>query len=185
MKKLILTTILLIIFSGIVSAQGKFFTRTGSIRFYSETPVENIEAVNTQASSIFDTDNGDIVLSVQMIGFEFEKALMQEHFNENYVESEKFPKSTFKGRIVDYDQSIFSGASKAEVTVEGELTIHGVTKNIQTVATVQKTDDKIQAHAEFEVKVADYNIKIPNAVINNIAESILVTVDLNMEPYNK
>jgi polyisoprenoid-binding protein YceI len=167
------------------TAQGKFFTRTGSIRFYSETPVENIEAVNTQTSSIFDTDNGDIVLSAQMIGFEFEKALMQEHFNENYVESEKFPKSTFKGKIIDYDQSIFSTDAKTEVNVEGELMIHGVTKNMRTVVTVQKTGDKIQANAEFHVKVADYDIKIPNAVVNNISESVLVTVDLNLEPYNK
>ena len=185
MKKLILTIFMLIMFCGIVSAQGKYFTRTGTIRFFSETPVENIEAINNQTSSIFDSDNGDLVLSAQMVGFEFEKALMQEHFNENYVESEKFPKTTFKGKIIDYDNSKLATDSKTEVTVEGELTIHGETNNIRIQGIIQKTDNKIKAHAEFQVKIKDYDIKIPNAVIDNIAESVLVTVELNLEPYNK
>lgn len=185
MKKLISVAVLLIILSGIASAQGKFFTRTGSIRFYSETPVENIEAINNQASSIFDAEKGDVVLSVQMVGFEFEKALMQEHFNENYVESEKFPKSMFKGKILDYDPSIISDDTNTEVTVEGDLTIHGITKKMKTTGMIQKTGDTITAHAEFHIKVADFDIKIPTAVINNIAESVLVSVKLNLEPYNK
>jgi len=185
MKKLISIIILLIIYNTITSAQGKFFTRTGYIRFYSETPVENIEAISNQASSIFDADNGDIVLSVQMVGFEFEKALMQEHFNENYVESEKFPKSTFKGKVIDYDPSILSSDKKSEVNVEGEVTIHGVSKRLQTTATVQKTGNNIAAYAEFNLTVADFNIKIPTAVVNNIAKTVLVTVKLDLEPYNK
>lgn len=185
MKKYLILLFILFLNAITTYAQGKYFTRTGKIHFFSETPVENIEAINNQTSSIFDTDNGDLVLSVQMIGFEFEKALMQEHFNENYVESEKFPKSTFKGKMINFESTQLSSDSEITVTVEGELTIHGVTKTVQTEGTLQKLENNIKAHAEFQVKVKDYDIKIPNAVAENIAEFVLVTVDLNLEPYNK
>jgi polyisoprenoid-binding protein YceI len=120
-----------------------------------------------------------------MVGFEFEKALMQEHFNENYVESEKYPKSTFKGKIMAFNTSLLNSDVEKEVIVEGELTIHGVTNTVQTKGILQKKGNNINAHAEFDVKIKDYNIKIPNAVAENIAESVLVTIDLEMEPYNK
>jgi len=185
MKKQLLIICILLINSSIVFSQGKYFTRTGKINFFSETPMENIDAENNQVSSILDTESGDLVLSAQMVGFEFEKALMQEHFNENYVESEKFPKATFKGQIIDFDLTMLSDGNEKEVIVEGELSIHGVSNKISTKGTIQKTDDKIAAQAEFMVKVKDYDIKIPKAVVENIAESILVTVNVNLEPYNK
>jgi len=185
MKKHLILLFMLSVYAFSAFSQGKYFTRTGRIHFFSETPVENIDAVNNQTSSIFDTDNGDLVLSVQMVGFEFEKALMQEHFNENYVESEKYPKSTFKGRVMDFEASLLNSDAEKEVIVEGELTIHGVTSSVRTKGLLQKKGNNIKVHAEFDVKIKDYDIKIPNAVAKNIAESVLVTIDLDLEPYNK
>ncbi|MDZ7607020.1 MAG: hypothetical protein U5K79_15845 [Cyclobacteriaceae bacterium] len=89
----------LLLLSNLAVAQSKFFTRNGTTSFFSKTPMENIEAVNNQSSSVFDTEKGEIAVSAQMKGFEFEKALMEEHFNENYVESEKYPTAMSKGPL--------------------------------------------------------------------------------------
>jgi len=168
-----------------LQAQNRLFTRTGTLQFYSETPVENIEAVNHQASSVFDIETGEIAVSAQMKGFEFEKALMQEHFNENYVESEKFPATTFKGKLKNYDKSSFKTNQEYKIEIEGDLTLHGETKKINSIATIFWGEKNIKANSSFNVSPNDFNIKIPKAVINNIAESILVNVDLNLEPYQK
>ncbi len=178
--------LLAVLFSSIsLQAQNRFFTRTGTLQFYSETPVENIEAINHQASSVFDTESGEIAVSAQMKGFEFEKALMQEHFNENYVESEKYPKAAFKGNLKNYDKSSFQIGQEYKIEVEGELTLHGVTKNVSTIATIFWGEKNIKANSSFNVSANDFNIKIPKAVIDNIAETILVQIDLNLEPYLK
>ena len=185
MKKTILVVILVQCINTFAFAQDKFFTRTGQISFFSETPIENIEATNGSVSSILSIETGDIAVSAQMKGFEFEKALMEEHFNENYVESDKYPKATFKGNIVNFDRSKYEKDVEYEVDVVGDLSLHGETKNISTKATLKFVDDKILAKTAFEVDVKDYKIKIPKAVIDNIAESISVNVDLNLEPYSK
>ena len=185
MKKSILLSIPLFLIAAHLFGQGKYFTRTGTISFFSETSVENIEAVNNQVSSILDTGTGEIAISAQMIGFEFEKALMQEHFNENYVESEKFPKTTFKGKIMNYSELPDMMKEERQVQVEGELTVHGVTRSIKTVGTLKKDGQVIEVHAVFPVKIADHDIKIPKAVINNIAEAVEVKVSLSLNPYNQ
>ena len=120
-----------------------------------------------------------------MIGFEFEKALMQEHFNENYVESEKFPKTTFKGKIMNYSELPEMTGEEKDVQIEGELTVHGVTKFVKTVGKLKKENEGIIANTVFEVKVSDYDIKIPKAVINNISETVEVKVSLILNPYNR
>ncbi|MFC2125149.1 YceI family protein [Bacteroidota bacterium] len=185
MKKIILIFTLLIFLSGFSFAQDKFFTRTGKISFFSETSVEDIEAVNRSVSSILNVENGDIAVSAQMKGFEFEKALMEEHFNENYVESDKYPKATFKGKILNFDRSKFKPDEEYKVDVVGDLSLHGETNNIATKATLKFLDDKILANTSFEVDVNAYKIKIPKAVIDNIANTISVKVDLSLEPYSK
>ena len=136
MKTNLLFTLALAFVPVIAQAQERFFTRTGTISFFSETPVENIEATNHQASSIFDVVSGEIAVSAQMKGFSFEKALMQEHFNENYVESEKFPTATFKGRIKEYDHSAFQIGQEHNVEIVGDLTLHGETKKVNSLATI-------------------------------------------------
>lgn len=185
MKTNLLFTLALAFVPVIAQAQERFFTRTGTISFFSETPVENIEATNHQASSIVDIASGEIAVSAQMKGFAFEKALMQEHFNENYVESEKFPTATFKGRIKEYDPSAFQVGREHKVQIVGDLTLHGETKNVNSVATIFRGENNIKAITSFNLQPGDFNIKIPSAVANNIAKSILVNVDFNLEPYQK
>ncbi len=185
MKMNQLFTLMLLMMTINSMAQNRYFTRTGTIRFFSETPMENIEAFNHQTSSIFDIESGEVAVSAQMKGFEFEKALMQEHFNENYMESEKYPKATFKGKIIGYDKSKFKINETYDVEIEGDLSMHGITKPVRTKAQIVWGDNNIKSSTSFLVKVSDYDIKIPKAVIDNIAESILVEVQIDMEPYNK
>ncbi len=159
----------------------KYFTKNGHIKFYSETPIETIEAHNNQVNSALDAESGDFVFKVLMKSFEFEKALMEEHFNENYVESDKFPNSTFKGKIVNIKDLDLTKPGEYEAVVEGELTIHGVTHKIRTKGTLKSSGDQIEGHSVFMVKPDDYQIKIPNTVINNIADQIEVTVEVKLE----
>jgi hypothetical protein len=184
MKKFILFSSIFLLFAGPLAAQ-KYLTRTGHTWFFSSTPVEDIEAHNHQVTSILDTENGELVFSLLMKSFQFEKALMQEHFNEKYVESEKFPKSTFKGKITNLDAIDFSQDGEYKTQVEGELSIHGVSQSIQAKGKLIVSGQSIEAKAEFPVKVEDYEIEIPSVVRDNIAEEILVTVAMKYEPFKK
>ena len=124
-------TVFLLAFTLLATTSGlaqKYFTRTAEVSFFSEAPTENIEAQNRQVTCILNTENGELAFSVQLMGFHFEKALMEEHFNENYVESHKYPKSTFKGRVVDFEKIDLKSPGKHPVAVEGEMSIHGQTK---------------------------------------------------------
>jgi hypothetical protein len=168
-----------------VIAQEKFFTRTGHVSFFSEAALENIEAHNHQVTSILNVENGDLVFSILMKGFEFDKALMQEHFNESYVESEKFPKASFKGSIENFESLDLAKDGTYEVTVSGDIDLHGVTKNYKTQGTIIKKGDKMDAKTKFNIKVADHNVKIPAGKLDNISEIVEITVDMNYAPYGK
>lgn len=175
MKKIILMT-LIILASQLIHAQ-KYMTQNGIITFYSKTPMEDIEAVNNQVSSVFDGDNGGIAASLLMKAFTFEKALMQEHFNEKYIESDKFPKSTFKGSIENFEKLKLS-SSTTNITVKGQLTIHGVTKEIVASGTMNKVDENtLKAQFTFSILLSDYQVKIPSTVKDNISESIKITTN--------
>jgi len=166
--------------AGAMQAQ-KYMTKNGHIKFFSETPVEKIEADNNQVNSALDIQTGDFVFKVLIKSFKFEKALMEEHFNENYLESDKYPNSTFQGKVTNLAAINFTKEGTYEVTIEGDLTIHGVTKKISEKGTFTvKAGDKIQGYSKFNVKPADYAIKIPGAVVKNIAETIEVTVDVEL-----
>ena len=165
-----------------VCAQDRFLTKSGQITFFSSSPVEDIKAENNQVLSIVDNSNGDMAISILMKSFQFDKALMQEHFNENYVESDKFPKATFRGAIVDFE-SITDLETKVEV--EGIITIHGVSKEIVISANMTRSEESIVLRGEFNVLLADYNIEIPRVVSKSIAKTIKVTFDFNHKPYNK
>lgn len=159
----------------------KYMTKNGNIKFYSETPMETIQAVNDQVNAALDTRTGDIVFKILIKSFQFPKALMQEHFNENYMESDKFPNSTFKGKITNLSSIDFSKEGSYDAVIEGDMTIHGVTKSIsEKGAFTVEPGDRIHGKSKFLVRVADYNIKIPGTVINNIAESIEVTVEVEL-----
>lgn len=182
MKKSVLF-ISLVVLSFAAMAQ-KYMTQSGTIKFFSETPVENIEAVNNQVSTVLNAENGELVFSLLIKAFVFEKALMQEHFNEKYMESDQFPKSTFKGKLLDFSLDQLS-SEFTDFKVKGELTIHGVTKEIEIVAQLKLEGDQIVAKSNFTVEVADYEIKIPSAVRENIAKTIEITVNADYEPYGK
>jgi hypothetical protein len=183
MKQTMLTAVLLLFFlSGFTQ---KYITKNGYINFYSETPIETIEAHNRQVNSALDSETGDFVFRVLMRSFEFEKALMQEHFNENYVESEKFPNATFKGKVTNLDQIDFGTAGEYRAIVEGILTIHGVDREVKESGTFTVADGVVKGVCKFIVKPADHDIKIPKTVINNIAEEIEVSVEVSLEEFKK
>ncbi len=184
MRKIILFCILFCGISHMANAQ-KYFTRTGSIKFYSNAPLEKIEGHNQNVTSVFDINSGRIEFAVLIKAFQFEKALMQEHFNENYLESSKFPKSSFKGQIINYQDLDFSKNGIYPVKVKGDLTIHGVTHTIQTEGKFVVKNGAISAQSIFIVTVANYKIKIPRIVRENIAKTVKVTVNMDYEPLNK
>ena len=172
-------TIVLIITVFQLSAQ-KYLTKNGHIRFFSETPIETIEADNRQVNAALDVLSGDLVFKALMKSFQFEKALMQEHFNENYVESHKFPNSVFQGRITNIEQFDINNPGTFDALIEGELNLHGVTQQISEKGTLTVEGDMIMGYSKFNIKPADYDIKIPRAVMNNIAEVIEVTVEVEL-----
>jgi len=179
MKKLILFA-LAVMMTLNLSAQ-KYITQTGNIRFFSKTPVEHIEAFNNQVSGVLNTDNGEMAFSLLMKAFSFEKALMQEHFNEKYVESSKYPKATFKGTIVDFSKNKLTEKTM-EVKVKGTLTMHGVSKDIEVKGTLQKTSKgTIIGKSVFTVNLNDFKIKVPSTVRKNIADNIEINVNMNYE----
>lgn len=167
----------LVCLSEMVTAQ-KYISRNGHVWFYSHTPVEDIEAHNYQVVSILDAADGTLQFSMLIKSFEFRIALMQEHFNENYMESGKIPKAGFTGIISNLSDIDFSknGSYPAEVT--GELTIHGVTKTDTFKGTLTVSGNSVNAKAGFIVKPKEFDITIPAVVENKIAKEIEVNVDV-------
>ncbi len=176
--RFILTSAFLFFLQLCTSAQTKLFTKTGSISFFSKTNVENISARNNKVLAVWELASGKIEFSVLMKGFEFEKALMQEHFNENYVESDKYPKATLKA-VVENSSAILPTTDKTySVKVNGTLTMHGVTKPISTTATIKVKDGVVSATAALPVLLSDYNIKIPAVVADNINKKIDISINI-------
>lgn len=155
----------------------KYITRTGKISFYSATPLENIEAFNNEVAGVMDAATGDVVFQVPIKSFKFEKALMKEHFNENYMESDKYPKAEFKGKVADAGKVDFSKDGTYNVKTSGKLTIHGVTKDVTLPGTITVKGNTATINSKFMVKTADYNITIPKLVEGKIAKQIEVTVN--------
>jgi hypothetical protein len=183
MKNIILASILILMGSQIMAQ--KFMTKNGYIKFYSETPMETIEAENQQVNSAYDHNSGAFVFKVLIKSFEFEKALMQEHFNENYMESDEFPVAIFKGKIINNEEIDLSKTGPIKVKVKGTIKIHGVSQELETDGLMDIQGEEIHATSKFIAKPADFNIKIPGAVIDNIAEGIEVTVDVKLKKMNK
>ncbi|AEV97306.1 polyisoprenoid-binding protein [Niastella koreensis] len=174
-----------LLFSFQLKAQNKFITRTGSITFFSSSGAENIDAVNNEAFSLVDFTRGEVAFQVLITGFKFKKALMEEHFNENYMESTKFPKAVFQGTIADLSKLNLKNNGTVTVNVTGNLTMHGVTKQVTIPATINVQGSKLSASSKFDVQLHDYNIKVPSLVSKQVAESVAVTVNCAYEPYTK
>jgi len=184
MKKIsFLTTAFLILISVIGNAQDKYFTKEGTAKFFSKAPLEQIEGINKKVTSVLEITTGKLEFSVLMKAFEFQKALMQEHFNENYVESDKFPKAVFKGTVENPEQVKWTTNGTYPVKVTGKMTIHGVTKDITVPGTFEVKDGIINGTSTFNILVKDYDIAIPNLVKDKISESVKVDVDLKYEPF--
>jgi hypothetical protein len=182
MKKIVLAFVAFSFFSATINAQGKFYTKTGKISIFSTTSVENISAVNKSSVCLLDSKTGDLQFAVLMKGFEFRKAKMQEDFNSDYVESGKFPKSEFKGQIINNSTVNYSSNGTYNVNVKGNLTIHGVTQDVESTGTITVKDGKLLANSVFNILIADYNIKVPKMYMDNISKSIKITVDCTLEP---
>lgn len=183
MKRIIIIHLALLV-SNSLFAQDKFITQNGYTKFFSSAPLEDIEAHNNKVQSVIDFSKQEVVVSMDMQAFEFEKSLMQEHFNENYVESEKFPKAIFKGKFSGDNAIDPTQDGEYPVTVEGTMTIHGVTQPITAEGTIVVSGSQVNAQTKFVVQVADHDIKIPKIVFHNIAEEVEVTVNLKYNPLN-
>jgi len=175
MKKTIFLSLSLVL-SLAASAQ-KLSTRSAEVSFFSATPVENIDATNKQVSSILNLENGQFAFLVPIKAFQFEKALMQEHFNENYMESDQFPTANFTGEIADYKLISLEKDAKLTLTLAGTMTMHGVTKEIKQEVMIKVNGGKLNLKGDFIVLASDYGVKIPTAKSDNISNSLAVKVD--------
>lgn len=169
-----------IFFLAVLSFQGKkasplYVFNSGTISFFSETPVENITAESKIYAAAVNPDTRKFAFYVQMTSFNFEKAQMQEHFNENYMESEKYPKATFTGDIVENVDLLKDG--KYTVNAKGKLNVHGVEKERTLPVSIEIKGGKLSLSSRFQVKLVDHNIEVPSIVVANIAETIDVLVE--------
>ncbi|OON67951.1 YceI family protein [Hymenobacter sp. CRA2] len=157
-------------------AQQRYTTRSASIDFFSDAPLEDISAKNTQVTAAVDLLSQQVAFVANMKEFVFPDGLMQAHFNENFVESEKFPRATFSGRILNLPENGLPAQGVVPVEVEGDLTIHGVKRHIKAPGTLEMLDKQLVAKAKFSVAPADYKIEIPSLVKEHIAKSVAITV---------
>jgi polyisoprenoid-binding protein YceI len=164
----------------VTSFAQKYVVEKSTVVFFSDAAVEDITAKNTKSTSIFNVETGEIAFSIPVQDFVFAKSLMKEHFNEKYMDTEKYPKSTFQGKIEGYDAKV-SGSQNAKAI--GKLTIHGVTKEVEIPGTLEISAGNVVLHTKFIVKLEDYNVKRPQLLWKNIAEQVEVTADFTYKPH--
>ena len=186
-KNSVFTLIIALLVSFSAVGQSRYFTRNGKITFdaTSSSSPEKIIATNDKATSMLDASTGQMEFAVLMKAFAFEKALMEEHFNENYVESDKFPKATFKGNIKNMSDVILTKDGSYTTMIEGKLTIHGVTKDVVTTGTIIVKGSSIIAKSDFKILLADYGIEVPNLVKDKVGKEASISVNINYEPFKK
>ncbi|MEO6038613.1 MAG: YceI family protein, partial [Saprospiraceae bacterium] len=181
MKNLSLLAALFLLLAGPLAAQ-RFFTRDAKVYFDATSPLEKIEATTKSGTCVLDTKTGKMEWKVLIKGFQMEKALMQEHFNENYLESSKFPNAQFKGSIINLSEVNFTQDGKYAAKVKGQLTIHGVTKEVDVTGMVKVNGGAITIASAFQILAADYGISIPALVRDKIAKEIKVSVEALLQP---
>lgn len=176
MSKLTLVIILVIQFLVVNITYGqRYYTKDAKVSFYSKAPLENIEAHNYKGACIIDQQTGKVSFTVLMKGFEFSKGLMQDHFNENYVESDQFPKAAFNGIIKGKLPLIFE-EGKQVWEVEGTMLLHGITKPLKTNVKVTVSKGIIEVDTSFKLNITEYGIKIPSVVAEKVSEMVTVIV---------
>jgi len=181
MKKNLLLLFMLVASLGAIS-QSKFISKNAYISFYSSTPLEDILGESNEAVTILNAETGEIAFQALMTTFHFKRALMEEHFNENYMESTKFPKAKFNGKIDGYNSSILSGPVN-DIKVTGILSVHGVDKTITISAKLGLEDGKLVGLSNFKVIPENYGIKIPSLVRDKIGKEMEITVKANYLPF--
>jgi len=160
--------------------QTKYFTKTGTIDFEASVPsFEEVAAKNNSVTAILNVDNGEFAALAFVKAFRFKNALMEEHFNENYAESDTYPKATFKGKIEGFDDNNL----KSSYVIKGELTFHGETKSLNNVMLqISKNDNILELSGSFKVLVSDFNIEIPKIVRNKLSEEVEITLKFELTP---
>lgn len=172
---------LLLSISVLLSAQqNRFFSREAGVSFYSQTSLENIEAHLYTGVAIVDVTNGQVEFSLLIKDFKFKNAVMQEHFNENYMESDKFPRAVFKGSLDKHNASLFVKEGSIKEVVTGSLTLHGVTQTVQAEILFTVKADGLAAQTSFVIQPSDYHIQIPSILTNKIAKDIKVNIQINV-----
>ena len=162
----------LLFFISIDCYSQQYIANDGEITFFSYAPIEDIKAVNKKVSAAFDVSNNDIVFQLYISDFNFRKKLMQTHFNENYLESDVFPKANFIGKVFALEED--------SAIVRGLLTIHGISQEIEANGMFIQNNNTIKISSEFKIKLEDYNVSIPTIVMYKIAEEILVNVVIKL-----
>jgi len=180
MKKFKLISLLIIIGFGSF-AQTKMVTKTGKITFEASVPAfEEVKATNSAATVVLNPATGEIASLVLVKGFRFKVALMEEHFNENYMESDSYPKATFKGKIDNFDASKLT-ATAQNFTIKGKMEMHGKSKDISIPAKIRKTADGIEIDSEFTLNTDDYGIEIPSVVSKKVSKKVSVKLDATLK----
>jgi len=156
----------------------KFVSEKGLITFFSHATIEDIKADNNKASALFYPVNTNIAFSVPVNEFHFDKSLMQEHFNDKYLETELYPNSTFQGKLTGYDPAL---DKEQHVVAKGKLTMHGVTQVVEIPGVIVKLENKLVMKSTFIVKLEDYKIQIPKLLWQNIAEQVEVTINFTFK----
>lgn len=179
--KIFISITLVLVMGKTSGAQDKVFVcKEVKVSFFSSAPIEDIAAHTDGGVSALNTGNKKIYFKIPIRSFEFRKSLMQEHFNENYLESAEYPYATFSGFIIsDID---FNKEGSFPVVVEGQLSIHGVTKDYKEKGTLIISEGNIMVSSEFKVRLADHKIDIPEIMFMNIAEVVAVKIYANYSP---
>lgn len=175
-----LVKVLMLLFGCYCAAQPYFSTSSGKVEFNASTPLETIFATNKDVKAILDVHKAEIAAVVQVKAFEFKRKLMQEHFNESYMESHTFPKAVFSGKIISFSTEGLKSTPK-EYVIQGNLSVHGVTKAIETKATIFSKGESIEVLSTFYIKPEDYGIKVPKIMFNKIAENVKVTLAFQLK----
>lgn len=176
--------LILLASSASVFGQGKYIAKNEYISFFSSTPMENILGESNEAVTILDASNGKVVSQALMTTFHFKRALMEEHFNENYMESTKFPKGKFEGTIVGFNKDMLT-SPVSNIQITGQLSLHGIEKTITVPGTIGLENGKLVATSKFQVVPEDYGIEIPSLVRDKIAKQMDITVKANYIPLEK
>jgi hypothetical protein len=179
MKKIALLVMLCISYTGI--SQGKMISKSGKINFEaSVTSFEEVKATNTNVTFVLNPETAEIASLALIKGFRFKVALMEEHFNENYVESDKYPKAVFKGKIEGFDMKNLTENPK-EYILKGKLELHGKSNDIKTIAKISKATSGVKITSSFSVTASDYDISIPSVVKRKVSNKINIEIDATLK----